>query len=161
MKVSDSEIIEACEKSETMAEAARYLGVNFKTLKARAIKLNCYRPNQFQVGVSDRKGGTEKKDIEDILSGKYPKYPTTKLRIRLIKEGYKIHQCEKCKLSEWNGKSISLELNHKDGNKHNHKLDNLEILCPNCHAQTPTYRGKNTRKARRNRSRGEMAERMA
>lgn len=47
------------------------------------------------------------------------------------------------KLSEWMGKPIPLELHHKDGNHYNNDLSNLEILCPNCHAQTDNYRGKN------------------
>jgi 5-methylcytosine-specific restriction endonuclease McrA len=44
---------------------------------------------------------------------------------------------------EWNGKPIECALHHKDGNKHNNKIDNLEILCPNCHSQTDTYTAKN------------------
>ena len=42
-------------------------------------------------------------------------------------------------LSEWMGKPIPLELHHKDGNHYNNDLSNLEILCPNCHAQTDNY----------------------
>lgn len=61
----------------------------------------------------------------------------------MIKEGYKEYKCECCGLTEWRGKPIPLELHHKDGNHDNNKLDNLEILCPNCHAQTDNYTGKN------------------
>ena len=41
---------------------------------------------------------------------------------------------------EWNGKYLVMELHHKDGNNKNSKLENLQILCPNCHSQTPTFR---------------------
>lgn len=53
------------------------------------------------------------------------------------------HSCNKCKNSLWNGQSIPLELEHIDGNRSNNKRENLEGICPNCHAQTPTYKGKN------------------
>ena len=79
----------------------------------------------------------------EIFENKHPQYQTNKLRIRLIKEGIKEHECESCGIREWMNNPISLELDHIDGNKTNHSLDNLRILCPNCHSQTSTYRGKN------------------
>lgn len=53
------------------------------------------------------------------------------------------YRCEKCGLSEWLDKDIPLEIHHKDGNSLNNELCNLELLCPNCHAFTDSYRGKN------------------
>lgn len=53
------------------------------------------------------------------------------------------HHCWQCKNSTWNEQPIPLELEHIDGNSQNNSLDNLSILCPNCHAQTHTYKGKN------------------
>lgn len=66
-----------------------------------------------------------------------------KLKERLIEDGIKERRCENCGLTEWMGKIIPLELHHKDGNHSNNDLDNLQLLCPNCHAQTDTYKGKN------------------
>jgi Zn finger protein HypA/HybF involved in hydrogenase expression len=57
------------------------------------------------------------------------------------------HRCESCGLSEWLGKPIPLEMDHTDGNSDNSTRGNLKLLCPNCHAQTPTYRSKNIGKA--------------
>ena len=54
------------------------------------------------------------------------------------------HKCECCENSEWNNCPIPLEVHHKDGDKLNNELDNLELLCPNCHAQTENWRGKNS-----------------
>lgn len=50
--------------------------------------------------------------------------------------------CNKCKLSEWLGEKLTLELEHRDGNKKNNSRENLEMLCPNCHSLTPTWRGR-------------------
>lgn len=54
--------------------------------------------------------------------------------------GYK---CEQCLNEIWNGDKIPLEIHHKDGNNLNNELNNLQLLCPNCHAQTENWRGKN------------------
>lgn len=53
------------------------------------------------------------------------------------------HQCEVCQNTEWCGKPIPLELDHVDGNPENNTRENLRLICPNCHAQTETYKGKN------------------
>lgn len=50
--------------------------------------------------------------------------------------------CEGCGNSEWRGKPIMLELEHTDGDNQNNKKENLKLLCPNCHAQTSTWRRK-------------------
>lgn len=65
------------------------------------------------------------------------------LKVRLIDEGIKEHRCEVCDRTEWNGKPIPIQLHHKDGNSANNLLDNLQIACPNCHAQTDNYCAKN------------------
>lgn len=82
----------------------------------------------------------------DILEGKHEGYQSYSLLKRLIKEGYKEPKCEKCGITDWLGKPISFELHHRDGNHSNNKLDNLQILCPNCHSQTDNYRGRKKKK---------------
>lgn len=88
--------------------------------------------------------------LNDIITGKYDgTYKGHKLKERLIQEGYKEERCEKCGLTEWLGNPIPLQLHHKDGNHDNNLLENLEILCPNCHSLTDTYAGKNVKHEKR------------
>lgn len=49
------------------------------------------------------------------------------------------HKCEKCNNTEWLGKPITIQLEHKDGNHFNNEKENLQLLCPNCHSQTETF----------------------
>lgn len=68
---------------------------------------------------------------------------TNGLKRRLIEEGLKKPRCEECLRESWRGKAIPLELDHINGQREDNRLGNLRILCPNCHAQTDTYRGRN------------------
>ena len=60
--------------------------------------------------------------------------PSSRLREKLFKDGIKERKCEICGAFIWQGKQLPLELHHKDGNHFNNSLDNLQILCPNCHS---------------------------
>ena len=84
----------------------------------------------------------KKYDLQDILVS-YSTFPTNHLKKRLFKEGIFEKRCNKCHNIEWQGVEMPLHLDHKNGNKFDNRLENLEILCPNCHALTETYAGKN------------------
>lgn len=139
------EFIRVCEESDSMLSAAATLGIHFNTLKRKAIKYGCYRPNQARHGVIRDKSEYDYRryKLSDILEGKHPQYQTYKLKIRLIDAGLVENKCGKCGISEWNEEKIAIELDHIDGNRTNHLFENLRMLCPNCHSQTPTYRSKN------------------
>jgi len=72
-------------------------------------------------------------------------YHSNKLRRRLIAEGLLTACCSGCGLELWLGQPVPLELDHVDGDRQNNELSNLRLVCPNCHALTPTYRGRNKR----------------
>lgn len=57
-----------------------------------------------------------------------------RLKLKLLKEGLKEHKCEKCGQTTWLGQPIPLELHHINGNHYDNNFDNLQLLCPNCHA---------------------------
>ncbi len=68
---------------------------------------------------------------------------SNELRRYLIQQGLLKPSCSNCGKTSWLRQPIPLELDHLDGNHQNNELSNLRLLCPNCHALTPTYRGKN------------------
>ena len=117
--------------------------MHFNTFKRYALKFGCYSPNQS--GKGTKKVRHVKILTEDILAGKYPEYQTYKLKNRLINEGYKEDKCELCGWSEkrLNERYTPCKLHHIDGNRSNHLLINLQLLCPNCHSLTSTHRAKN------------------
>lgn len=139
-KFTKEQIIKAIENTRNAAQASAYLGVRFPTFSRHVKKFNLQSSNK-----SIRKPYII--PLIDILDGKYPAYNTGNLKKRLFKEGIKKEKCEGCGETEWVCKKeiqkIPLELHHKNGNPHDHRKENLEILCPNCHTFTETYRGKN------------------
>lgn len=140
-KYPDDEFIKICQNSKTMAEAAIKLNLHFNTFKSKAKKLNCYVPNQGGKGTIKPKA--KKIDTDLILNGGYSQFQTFKLKKRLIEENILENKCDICGINSWNNIILKLELHHKDGNRFNHKLENLQLLCPNCHSQTSSFRGKN------------------
>lgn len=119
-------------------------GGNYETFKKffkkTKIDISHFKGQGWSKGLKGK--SYNKKPLKEILKkGVY--YPSHKLKIRLIKKGLKIERCEKCGLDTWLNNPIPLELNHINGKRSDNQLENLELLCPNCHALTPNYRGKN------------------
>jgi len=135
-KITDEQIIECYNQGMNMHVTAAELNMTNVTLWRRAKKLD--------IAWKDLKNTSGKKvPLDEILKGKHPSYQTYKLKNRLLKEGIKENICEECGISEWNGKPINMQLDHINGDSHDHSLENLKMICPNCHSQTDTYCGKN------------------
>lgn len=133
-KFTDAELIAQYNLTPVLSKLSHHFNVPDVTIWRRAKKLGL----EFKIG-----GNKLKFPLSEILEGKHPQYQSNKLKNRLINEGVKEHKCERCGITEYFGEPIVMQLDHIDGNTHNHKLENLKILCPNCHSQTDTWCGKN------------------
>lgn len=81
-----------------------------------------------------------RRKLEDYLALEGPEINSTSLKQKLYKTGILKPICSECRLTDiWNGKKLSLQLDHINGNHGDNRLENLRILCPNCHTQTETY----------------------
>jgi predicted nucleic-acid-binding Zn-ribbon protein len=120
-------------------------GGNYANIKAK-IKLFDIDTSHFTGQLwSKGKTWTKIKDISFMLV-EHSTYSTgipissSKIKIQLFKHGYKDYICEKCGNTEWLNNKIPLELHHINGNIFDNRIENLELLCPNCHSFTDTYR---------------------
>ena len=156
-KYQDELVVRAVKNNVSIAGVLRDLGLreiggNYSYINKRIKDLNL--DTSHFTGQLWSKGKTVDKNnmsspisapLEDIFANKV-KIRSASLKERLIKAGLKESRCECCGNSEWNGKPIPTELHHIDGNHNNNALNNLQILCPNCHAQTDNYCGKGVAK---------------
>jgi|688.fasta_scaffold975920_1 hypothetical protein len=143
VKVTYDEMKEAVDSTESMSSAAVFLNMHYNTFLRKAKQLGLFKPNKGGKGRSKPWVAQDRKiPLREILDGQHPSYQTFKLKHRLFNEGIFSNTCSICGISEWNFKQISCELDHINGVSHDHTLQNLRILCPNCHSQTDTFRSK-------------------
>lgn len=125
------------EKLHLKAAGGNYLSLK-NLIKQLNLDISHFKHNGWN---KDKKFGPKRK-IEDYLSNN-KSIQSFKLKKRLISEKMFDYKCQSCNLTSWLDKPIPLELHHIDGNHQNNNLSNLTLLCPNCHALTSNYRGKN------------------
>jgi Zn finger protein HypA/HybF involved in hydrogenase expression len=70
-------------------------------------------------------------------------YSNEMVKQRIVNQNLLEYKCVKCGIDSWQGESIVLDLDHINGNNRDNRLQNLRYLCPNCHSQTDTYKGRN------------------
>lgn len=136
-----NEILQWIEEEQPKCYICQQLGCKQETLNNYLKKMDIEYSGQ-QAKKGQYKGGNDYKPalyyIENNIS-----INSHKLKEKLIRDGLKKDCCEICGLSEWQKIKLPLELHHKDGNHYNNNLDNLQILCPNCHAIQPGNSGAN------------------
>jgi DNA-binding CsgD family transcriptional regulator len=88
-----------------------------------------------------------------------PRRNRNHLKRRLFDAGLKERRCESCGLGQWQGRAIPLALHHVNGDRHDNRLENLEILCANCHGLTDTWAGRNIPRIRLRQEPGSSVDR--
>jgi hypothetical protein len=142
---SDEDLKVAIQSTNTLAGVLRKLGLSTSPGNYRQLHLSIKR---LSLNISHLKGkahGTSfgtKRPLEDILIKNSDYSATSHLRKRLFKEGLLNNKCSLCgNEGLWNDKQLTLQLDHINGDCCDNRLENLRILCPNCHSQTPTFKG--------------------
>ena len=148
-KLSDEQFVELLKKSSTISEVLFKLGYTVKgnswgysQVKRRMDDLNL--DYSIFKGKSSVIKITKLNNVrkEDILKENC-KHQRTVLRRYVIKNNLIPYKCAICGCTEWQGKTLSLELDHINGINNDNRLENLRFLCPNCHSQTSTYGSRN------------------
>lgn len=134
-KWSEADFITAVKESKSIAQVLqklnlRAVGGNYKTVK--------FYIQNLKLDASHFHGQAWNRDQQLKTIGAYRSTSATK-RALIMQRG---HACECCRNTEWFTKPIPLEVDHINGNNKDNRDENLRLLCPNCHAQTPTWRRK-------------------
>lgn len=156
-KYTDEQFIQAVMESDCARAVMKQLdlrpgGANYKTINKKIEDLSLDTSHW----VEQRPGRNQPTiPLEYILVRDSDYHYTTTLKKRLIREGLLEYRCYKCGIKDWNGEDITLQLDHVSGERTDNRLENLRLLCPNCHSQTPTalgramYKGKPYKKPKR------------
>lgn len=132
-----------CRELGLGAFGANYRRIN-KAIKEYNIDTSHFTGKGWNVGyIFDPNRGI-KKDLSEVLVENSEYDNTSSLKSRLLNEGLKEYKCERCGRTEWEGEPIPLQLHHINGVRSDNRIENLQLLCPNCHALTDNYCGRNT-----------------
>lgn len=150
--MSSDEFAKLVKESKTVREILIKLnfsgasGSMAKVIKDRIIRENL-DVSHFKRGGT--KGGMPKYSLEEILVENSSYTNISCLKGKLIRAGLLKYECSECgNKGEWNGKPLTLQLEHKNGKHNDHRIENLTFLCPNCHSQTKTFSGRNADKTK-------------
>jgi len=146
MKYKKEDIIKIVGEKTTISDVLNEMGLNPKGggSNLRMMIKEILTENGVYNGHAHNKGKSYIKiSNEDFFKKSDKSRNYWNIRQALFKRGIKDKRCENCGLDKWMEKDIPVEIHHKDGDKLNNNINNLEVLCPNCHYFTDTYKTKN------------------
>lgn len=142
--LSDSEFIELVNNSSCISDVLRALGysTNGNSWGNQIVKERMEKLNLYFIKHNPNYSNPNQQLPLDVVLREDSNYSRTRLKERLLKEGLKEYKCECCGNTEWMGQPIPLQLHHINGINNDNRLLNLQMLCPNCHAQTENFASK-------------------
>ena len=148
---SDDDFTKIIKESFSYRECCEKLGLSTNgsngtiQIKKRCQELNISTSHFKLFG---RNTSSNRKSLEEILVKDSTYTNNVRIKERLIREGLLTYQCALCgNKGKWNNKPLTLQLDHINGNHQDYRLENLRLLCPNCHSQTETF-GSRQRRAK-------------
>jgi hypothetical protein len=136
------ELIKAVKDSTSYSEVLRKIGIPIQGNNGSTLKRYL---EKYEISTAHFTGHQRHNAIKYVPVTEYLNsdriIASSKLLYKLYREGLKEPRCEKCGITEWNGEKLTFQLHHRDGNHNNNTLENLQVLCPNCHSQTDNYCG--------------------
>lgn len=135
-------IEQAVKESKSYSDVLRKLNIKLSGNNAETLKrkIECFKIDTSHFTFHPTTQPKITKNVYDYLKENTQVKPYL-LKLKLIKSGLKENKCEICGISSWLGKRIVCQLHHINGDNTDNRLENLQILCPNCHSQTDNYCG--------------------
>jgi 5-methylcytosine-specific restriction endonuclease McrA len=147
--VDTNKVLEAIASSKTRAEVIQKLNRSVTTATYRRLKMF---ERQFNVDVSHfrpwstqkRKDAAPTRRTDESIFCEHSTASQSVLKSHILRDKLISYKCNSCPIvDQWNGQTINLQLEHKNGIHNDHRIENLCFLCPNCHSQTKTFCGRN------------------
>lgn len=146
--LSKNDLERVISENDCIHQMLKSLGVNsngsgaYRIFRQHCKNLGVELPKSKNRG-SDNIG--KKIPMSEILVENSTYQNISRLKKRLVSEGLLTYHCHECGIVRWNSKPLVLQLDHINGIHNDNRIENLRFLCPNCHSQTDTFSGRNTK----------------
>jgi transposase-like protein len=145
--LSDNEFIDVIKGAKSHADVVKFFGLTDAGWTRQSIMVRCKKLGldfTYNKAIWNKASGTV--PLEEMLICDSP-YRAGVVKARLLRDGLLENKCQICRMEPfWNGQPLVLRLDHINGNRDDHRLENLRLVCPNCDSQLPTFTGRNKKR---------------